>query len=264
MRTANLPVERLVRAVRSALREQVLVAMLGIPALLRHPVWQRADPDQGGGLGVLLVPGFGMGDRSLALTGTWLRARGYRPAGARIGLNVGCTTELVERIEHRLEEHAEATGGRVVVIGQSRGGWLGRLAAVRRPDLVRGLVMLGSPVLDPLGAHPSVVRVGRLLTRLSALGVPGLLTEDCFTGECLRLNLDALALPMPAEVPALALYSRADGIAPWRLCLDPHAECVELRSAHTGMGLDPDFYTALQPRLAGWASADDDVLADVG
>lgn len=157
----------------------------------------------------------------------------------------------------RLERHAEDTGRRVVLVGQSRGGWLARLTALRRPDLVRGLVMLGSPVLDPLGAHPKVVRVARLLARLSTLGVPGLMDLDCFTGSCYHENIEALAAPLPADVPALAVYSREDSIAPWELCLDPWAECVEVHSTHTGMGLDPDFYAAAAPRLANWARAEE-------
>lgn len=148
-----------------AVGENLLPAMLDIPRLLRHPVWRPADLGEGAGLGVLLVPGFGFGDRSMTLVSAWLKARGYRPAGSGTGFNVGCTTELVARIVTRAERHADETGGRVVLIGQSRGGWLSRLAAIRRPDLVCGLVMLGSPVLDPLGAHPTVVRVARLLAR---------------------------------------------------------------------------------------------------
>ncbi|MGH3432995.1 MAG: alpha/beta hydrolase, partial [Thermocrispum sp.] len=81
-----------------------------VPRLLRHPVWHRREPI-GGGQGVLLIPGFGFGDRSLVLTHSWLRARGYHPVGSRTGMNVGCTTELTGRIERALERHAEATGG---------------------------------------------------------------------------------------------------------------------------------------------------------
>ncbi|QTR06469.1 alpha/beta hydrolase [Saccharothrix algeriensis] len=228
-----------------------------VPRLLRDSGWRHRTPDEGGGLGVLLVPGFGFGDRSLVLASAWLRARGYRPAPARIGLNVGCTSELVDRIERRLEEHVERTGRRVVVLGQSRGGWLGRLAAARRPDLVRGLVTLGSPVLDPLGVSPRVVRAARALTRLSALGVPGLLDEDCFTGPCYHTNTASLAAELPPSVPALAFASRLDRVAPWELCQDPSAECVEIRSSHTAMGLHPDFYRILRPKLAAWAAADD-------
>lgn len=253
MLTLLQPAREAGETIRTAAREHLLLALLDIPRLVRHPIWRPEDPDEGAGLGVLLVPGFGFGDRSLTLAGAWLKARGYRPAGSRIGFNVGCTTELVDRIEARLEQHAEETGGRVVIIGQSRGGWLARLAAIRRPDLVRGLVMLGSPVLDPLGAHPKVVRVARVLARLSTLGIPGLMDLDCFTGPCYDENIKALAAPLPPEVPALAVYSREDAIAPWQLCLDPYAECVEVRSTHTGMGLDPDFYVAAAPRLARWA-----------
>lgn len=245
---------RATRAFRAFAGEQVvLVTMLELPRLLRHPAWRRVDPRQGRGVGVVLVPGFGFGDRSLTIASRWLRARGYRPVGARIGLNVGCTTELVERLEKRVAEHAEATGGRVVLFGQSRGGWLARLVAVRRPDLVRGLVMLGSPVLDPLGAHPTVVKVARFLARVSAWGVPGLLNEQCFAGDCYDANFAALAAPLPPEVHALALFSARDVVAPPELCRDPSAECVEVRSTHTGMGLDPDVYAAVEPRLAQWA-----------
>ncbi|MCT2582066.1 alpha/beta hydrolase [Actinophytocola gossypii] len=239
-------------------QERILLATLGmVPRLLGHSAWREVRARRGGGLGVLLVPGFGCGDRTLTLTRTWLRARNYRPARARLGLNLGCTTTLVDRIVRRLEEHAEATGRRVVLVGQSRGGWLGRLAAARRPDLVRGLVMAGSPVLDPLGANPKVVRTARWLTRMSTMGVPGLLDADCFSGSCYRTNADALADPLPPDVPAVSIYSRSDRIAPWQLCQDPGADWVEISSSHTAMALHPDFYRTLEPRLAEWAATDE-------
>ncbi|RAS64764.1 alpha/beta hydrolase family protein [Lentzea atacamensis] len=243
-----------VEQLRTLAREHVAVAALTIPRLLRHSVWRDANPHEGAGLGVLLVPGFGASDFSLTFATTWLRDRGYVPTGAGVGFNVGCTSELVDRIEQRLEEHADATGGPVVLLGQSRGGGLARLAAARRPDLVCGLVMLGSPVLDPMGAHPQVLLAARALARLSALGVPGLMDTDCLSGTCFEDNVKSATAPLPPELPAVSLYSKSDGIVPWQLCLDPSAECVEVRSTHTGMGLDPDVYLALRPRLAAWAA----------
>ncbi|ALG07589.1 esterase/lipase family protein [Kibdelosporangium phytohabitans] len=239
--------------VRSRNQEKVTLALRGIGRLLRDPVWRTADPGAGRGTGVLLVPGFGFPDQSLALAARWLTARGYRPVGARIGFNVGCTTELVDRLERRLVRHAEVCGGKVIVLGQSRGGWLGRLLAARRPDLVRGLFMFGTPVLDPLGAKPEAVRTAWWLTRLSAVGVPGLLAEDCLAGACFQTNSAALAAALPDGIPAVSVFSRSDGIVPWQLCLDPCAEWVEIESSHIGMGLSPAFYRALAPRLAGWA-----------
>jgi pimeloyl-ACP methyl ester carboxylesterase len=246
---------KLIEAARGTGGEHALLAVLDIPGLLRDPVWRRRDPELGRGTGVVLVPGFGVGDVTLAPARIWLRHQGFRPVGARIGLNVGCTTELVDKIEGRLERHARATGGRVVLIGHSRGGGLARIAAVRRPDLVRGLVMLASPVLDPLGGNPGVARAARRLARFSAAGLPGLLDEDCLSGTCYDTNIEALRTPLPSTVPALAVYSRNDRITPWRLCLDPCARGVEVTSSHTGMALDPDVYRVLETHLTAWAGA---------
>lgn len=239
---------------RALAKEHVAVAALTIPRLLRHRVWRDADPQEGAGLGVVLVPGFAANDFSLTFATTWLRDRGYLPVGAGVGFNVGCTTELVDRVVRRAEEHAEATGGPVVLLGQSRGGGLARLAAARRPDLVSGLVMLGSPLLDPAGAHPHVMLAAKALARLASVGLPGLMNTDCLGGDCYEENVRSITAPLPSGLPAVSVYSKSDGIVPWELCLDPSAECVEVRSTHTGMGLDPDVYLALRPRLAEWAA----------
>ncbi|ANZ39546.1 hypothetical protein BBK82_29355 [Lentzea guizhouensis] len=237
--------------VRSAARESAFRALVDVPRLMRHPVWRNADPAEGGGLGVVLVPGFGAGDISLAPASWWLRARGYVPVSAKVGFTVGCTTDLLERLMASLVRHAERTRAPVVLLGQSRGGGLARLAAARRPDLVRGLVMMSSPVLDPLGAHPNVMRIARFLTRLSAAGLPGLLNADCITGPCYQDNIASMTQPL--RVPAISFFSRADGIVPWELCQDPYAECVEVGSTHTGMAFDPRVYEVLGPTLAQWA-----------
>jgi pimeloyl-ACP methyl ester carboxylesterase len=251
-----MKIRRLLHLARCFAREQAVVALLGLPALFRHPAWRTADPDLGRGRGVLLVPGFATGDRGLAVTRRWLQARGFRPAPSRIGLDIGCTTTLVDQLEQRLETLARETGDRVVLIGHSRGGALARLVAARRPELVRGLVMLGSPVLDLLGARLGVVPMARLLARLSALGVTGLIDDDCLRGECYTLHSAALRAPLPESLPAVAVYSREDAIAPWELCQDPYATCVEVRSTHCGMAFAPEVYGVLAHTLAGWAAED--------
>ncbi|WP_090070514.1 alpha/beta hydrolase [Lentzea flaviverrucosa] len=236
---------------RSGTRESIVRAVWSVPKLLRHPVWGGADRGHGKGLGVVLAPGFGVGDMSLLPVASWLRARGYLPTSAGLGFTVGCTTDLLAKLLRNTEEHAERTGRPVVLLGQSRGGWLGRLAAARRPDLVHGLVMMGSPVLDPMGVRPSLMRSVRFLTRLAAAGVPGLLDDDCLRGPCFDEHIKALAEPL--RVPAISIFSRSDGVVPWELCQDPCAECVEVRSTHTSMGFDPDVYEVLRLRLAAWA-----------
>jgi pimeloyl-ACP methyl ester carboxylesterase len=232
-------------------REFGPVLGVGRRALHRHPIWTAATAE-GRGTGVVVVPGFGGADVSMAVLRRWLAGRGYRPVGAGLGMNLGCTAELVERLERRVADHARATGGPVVLVGHSRGGWLGRLVAVRRPELVAGVVMLGSPVLDPLDARGVALAVLRVLLGLSRVGVRGLLHHDCLYGTCRAATEAGLAAPL--RPPAVAVYSRDDGVVGWRSCRDPEAEWVEVHSSHTGMGIDPELYAVLAPRLARWAA----------
>src|SRR5689334_15375831 len=107
---------------------------MGRRALRAHPVWTTGAV-AGRGVGAVVVPGFCGTDASMVPLRHWLTAHGFRAVGAGLALNLGCTADMVGRLEQRVAEHAAATGGPVVVIGHSRGGWVGRLVAVRRPEL---------------------------------------------------------------------------------------------------------------------------------
>src|ERR1700677_3551587 len=139
----------------------------------RRPARRSSDP------AVLLVPGLMAGDQSLRGLARWLRRRGSRTMGAGILLNTDCAERSLERIESLLRRLSERADSRVVLIGQSRGGELAGVAAVRNPDLVSTLVMLGSPVLHPLSVGPAVLGAVRSVARLGDLGVPGMLSSEC-------------------------------------------------------------------------------------
>jgi pimeloyl-ACP methyl ester carboxylesterase len=194
---------------------------------------------------VLLVPGFMAGDQSLTLLAGWLRRRGSRTAGAGMVLNADCAERAVRGIEPRLRALAEQADSRVVLIGQSRGGELARVAALRNPDLVSALVMLGSPVLDPLSVGPAVLGAVRSVARLGDLGVPGMLSSECGDGPCCAAFREELQAPLPPAVRAVAIYSRSDGIVSWEACLDPSAEHVEVESSHAGMSVNTRVYRVI-------------------
>src|SRR4051794_17103295 len=103
---------------------------------LRRPGWDGEGVVPGNGRPVLLVPGFLAGDGSLGTMTKWLRANGYWTSRAGIRANVGCSQESCARLEKRLETLADRTGEKVAIIGQSRGGGLGRGVAHPRPRLV--------------------------------------------------------------------------------------------------------------------------------
>ncbi|MFL5823286.1 MAG: esterase/lipase family protein [Solirubrobacteraceae bacterium] len=198
---------------------------------------------------VLLVPGFMAGDQSLAVLRGWLIRRGSRTATAGIRLNVDCGERVTGRIEERLGRLADRSGRRVVLVGQSRGGELARVVAVRHPDLVSTLVMLGSPVLAPLQVGPGVMNAVRSVARLGDIGLPGLFSSRCADGECCAAYRRDLGAPLAEDVRAVAVYSRTDGIVSWEACLDPGARHVEVDSSHTGMSVNRNVYRVLSQIL---------------
>jgi pimeloyl-ACP methyl ester carboxylesterase len=189
------------------------------------------------------------GDQSLAALGGWLRRRGSRTASAGIRLNVDCAERAVQGIEVRVDRLAQQTGRRVVVIGQSRGGALARVLAVRNPDLLSAVVMLGSPVVDPLRVGPAVTAAVRSVARLGDLGVPGLFSSDCADGACCAAFREHLRAPLPHGLRAVAIYSRSDAVVSWRACLDPWARQVEVESSHTGMSVNRTVYRMIDEVL---------------
>jgi len=224
-------------------------------ALLRSPVWRGRGVPDGGGLPVLLVPGFLAGDPSLAVMQRWLRARGYRTCTSQIRVNVDCTRRAVERLERRLVGLTDRTGQPAAIVGQSRGGLFAKLVAMRRPDRVSGIVTLGSPNVDHLAINPLVAAQVRLVAALGGAGVPGLFLDDCVRGTCAEELVAELDRPFPAHVPYVSVHSRSDWVVDWRACIDPDAVNVEIDSSHVGMGVHPAVYRLLGERLPALSRA---------
>ena len=230
---------------RGELRYGLELARLFADPIFRRPARRAPQPP------VLLVPGFMAGDGSLGVLAGWLRRRGSRTARAGILLNADCAERAVTGLESRLRSLAEETGTPVTLIGQSRGGELGRVVALRNPDLVETLVMLGSPVLAPLDVGRAVLGTVRSVARLGDLGVPGLFSSECGDGACCKRFRADLVAPLPAGVRAVSIYSRSDGIVSWEACLDRSAEPVEVESSHTGMSVNSPVYRVLAGILDG-------------
>jgi triacylglycerol lipase len=224
-----------------------------LAALRRDPVFFGAGVARGGGAPVLLVPGYLAGDASLGVMTGWLRRMDYRTSRAGMRFNTDCSTAAVERLEQRLERLADSRGGPVAIIGQSRGGSFARALAARRPELVSGIVCLGTPLLDPLAVHPLVKLNVRAMSRLGGIGIPGLFTRDCFDGECCATLRELLERPFPDDVGFVSIYSRSDGIVDWRACLEPGARAIDVDSSHCGMSVHADVYRVTARALRSFA-----------
>jgi triacylglycerol lipase len=234
-------------------------ARIGLEAatLVRDPIFRGDGMADGRGRPVLLIPGFLAGDGSLSMMGGWLKRAGYRPSRTGIVSNVNCAGVLLPRLEERLERLVELQGKRAAVVGQSRGGTLAKVLAKRRPDLVSGVVALGSPQVDPLAVHPLVRLQVEAVSRLGSLGAPGLFKRSCLDGECCGTFWDDLAGPLETGIPLVSVYSKSDGVVDWRSCLDPHAtELVEVRASHCGMAVSRDVWRVVAESLEGFCDAE--------
>lgn len=198
--------------------------------------WPEAP--SGDGRPAILIPGFLAGDPSLTRMAKWLRGGEFSLVRSGIRWNVDCMEDTVDSVERRLEVVVEATGKKALVVGQSRGGAIGRVLAVRRPDLVDSLVTLGSPLLNQTAVHPRVwISIG-MVGGLGSIGMPGMLSYSCRNGDCCRRSRDELLSEFPEEVRFISFYSRNDTVVKYEACLDPAAEQIEVESSHLGMGLD--------------------------
>lgn len=194
-----------------------------LPAGDRHPV--------------LLLPGLLADDASTIPLRRVLRTLGYRTYGWRLGRNIGPTFAAVRGMETRIDELTERYGRPVSLIGWSLGGVYARTLARRRPDQVRQVVTLGSPIRME---HRGQTRATSTFERFSHLHV-----------EKAEYPLEQ-GLP-PLAIPATSIYSRLDGIVNWRACLDqpgPRAENIAVLSSHLGFGHNPAAIWAVADRLA--------------
>ncbi|HYG93890.1 MAG TPA: alpha/beta fold hydrolase [Nocardioides sp.] len=197
--------------------------------------------DVGHGRPVLVLPGFSANDAMTGRLRGHLRSRGFRVHGWGQGRNIGLTDTLIDGLVVRFEELHEKYDEPVAVVGWSFGGVLARWLAHTYPDDVRQVVCLGSPW-----------RAEGERTRATAM----------FERSRQRHGISDRAKPMvellrgPVPVPTTAIYSKTDGIVPWRGCrvddaTDPApAENIEVLSSHVGMVANPLVLAAVVDRLS--------------
>ena len=197
------------------------------------------EQDLGAGRPVLVLPGFSAHDRLTGRLRGHLVQRGWQVHGWELGSNHGLTEKIVTGLPQRLAEVAERYDEPVAVVGWSFGGLLARWLAHEHPDRVRQVVCLGSP----WRAEGERTRATGMFERSR---------EKHGIVENAREIVDLLRGPVP--VPLTAVWSRTDGIVPWRGCTvdeqaDPPAENVEVVSSHVGMVANPLVLSVVVDRL---------------
>jgi triacylglycerol lipase len=218
--------------------------------LRRDPVFRGEGVPDGRGRPVVLIPGFWVDDRYMGALRGWLLRTGYVPSFSHVGLNVRCSEDAVRRLERRLEDLAHRRGARLSIVGHSRGGQFAHVLAVRRPDLVAGIVTLAAPPMNPAAISVGPAVGFSMALTLGTLRIPGFLGPSCIVGRCCRDFRRQLEIPPPPEVPWVSVYSRDDAFVDWRLMGDERAtRRVEVTGSHLGLAVNAGAYRAIAEAL---------------
>ena len=210
-----------------------------ISLLPAHPLVRNAPG--GDGHPVITLPGFRGNDTSMNVLRRYLEHWGYDPHPWGLGTNLGIGFDRVyyeRRFLSQLERVARRRGQPVSIIGWSQGGVIARQAAKRRPELVRQVITLGSPI----GDSPEATTIWRIFERTS---------EQEITPE-LMAYLKEVASPVP-QVRCTCVYSRSDGIVSPDIAQDkvsPLAENICVTASPFGMGVNPSVLLVIADRLA--------------
>ena len=201
------------------------------------PLLQRLPG--GDGHPVLVLPGFLADDRSTAPLRAVLRRLGYRSHGwGRLGSNLGPTPEIRAGLARRFDQLSERYQQPLSIVGWSLGGIYGRELARRRPELVRQVVTLGSPIQMMSGDRSASSALWESL-------------HDRHDPTIERSVPESVRPVLP--VPSTAVYTRTDGIVAWSTCLDrpgPTSENVEVLGSHCGLGFNPAVVHVVADRLS--------------
>jgi triacylglycerol lipase len=223
-----------------------------LSALLSDPIFQGDGITRGQQEAVLLIPGFIAGDWTFNTMSRWLRQIGYDPHLSGISINIGCPQRKVERMHLRLEEIAKNARDRIIIMGHSLGGLVGCALARQRPDLVRQVIAIGSPLRCGWQAVQPEVRPALFAIHSffqSFIEAP----EGCGTEQCsCAFSEEALGAPLPAGVRFTSIYSRRDGIVDWKYSTTDHGETYEVGGLHTDLVVNVEVYRILSNLLAGY------------
>lgn len=212
----------------------------------------RGVPHGDGTHHVVVLPPAVTGDWFMRVMNGWLGRIGYLPHTSSIALHIDCSDRTFSRVLPRVVALAEEVGGPVSLVGHSRGGLLAKAIAQARPDAVRRVVTLASPLAEPftitnltLGAAASLARTR--LQRDASRRADGCLTTacECAYGAAYRRGW------APDGPPLVSLFTRHDEVVRWQSCVVPYARNVEVRGTHLGLVASRNVYVTVARALAG-------------
>lgn len=193
---------------------------------------------------VLVIPGFMTGDGSTYALRRYLNLHGFEAHPWEQGRNPGLREDIFLALQEKLEQLNSRYGQKIAVVGWSLGGLYARALAHRLPHCVSQVITLGSPFT--VNTRPDAdVGVSENIKKLYERLNPDSHSDPLING-------DPFWQAVP-PVPTTSIYSRTDGIANWKYCVDEQIgrqnENIAVIGSHTGLTHNPIVYHLLIDRL---------------
>ena len=213
-------------------------AMMDLSWYVPYRMFTKRADGQGDGHPVLILPGFMASDFSTIPLRSFIHKMGYKVYGWGEGRNYALADYvdmLTQKVDRIYQKHQEP----ITIIGWSLGGIYARELAKDNPDIIRQIIVMGSPFKSVNQAN-------------NAKWMYDLLRKSkIFTDQIDQQTLDNV--PTPANVPTTAIYTKEDGVVPWELCLedeDHWHQNIQVRGSHLGLGVNPLVLQIVADRLA--------------
>jgi pimeloyl-ACP methyl ester carboxylesterase len=204
---------------------------------------------------VVLVGGFAAPAPTLYFLSRWLRTLGYRTVRACHRSGLDCSERSYEALLATVGDVVRASRRPTWLLGHSRGGQVARVLATRRPDLVSGLIALGTPFTPGLAPLNGYTRARiRALGLAGSAGVPSIVSIGCLKGGCCSQFWLDLTEPWPAGVSFTAIYGSHDRVVRWRDAVDPAARTLVVPGTHLSLLASRASYVAISKALAAGVS----------
>ncbi|MEM9263480.1 MAG: alpha/beta hydrolase, partial [Pseudomonadota bacterium] len=183
---------------------------LGEMSLLPAAELPLSMSPSGDGHAVVVCPGFLTSDRATGFLRRFIRSRGYNVYGWNQGRNLGPGLEgkNIDELADWVISVYRQSRRKVSLVGWSLGGVMARELTKRMPDAVRQVITLGSPI----AGQPEATTISWLYERIA-----GPIEEASIEMQEL---LDRIHAP-PEGVPSTAIFSKTDGVVPWKGCIEP-------------------------------------------
>ena len=224
---------------------------LGEMSLLPAAEFPLRLAPSGDGHPVVVCPGFLTSDTATGFLRRFIRSKGYQVYGWNLGRNLGpgSTGGNIDLLAEWVLTVYRQSRRKVSLVGWSLGGVMARELAKTMPDQVRQVITLGSP----LAGKPEASTISWIYEKVA--GNPDLSPE-------IQEIVKNLHNP-PENVPSTAVFTKTDGIVPWRACIEPESamtDNIEVYASHCGLGVNPIVFFAIADRLAlpenGWVPFD--------